>query len=790
MNKILLFTLLCIMSMASVFAQESANVEKRPKVGLVLSGGGARGAAHIGVLKYIEEMGIPIDYIAGTSMGSIVGGLYAMGYSSDEILDIISSVDWDRLMSNDVDRKKISFENKLAKGTQLLNIPFSLDQDNEELQTRSFKNSLPKGVVSGDNVINLFNSLSVGYSDSISFKDLPIPFICIATNMLNGEAAVLDRGEITKSIRASMAIPVVFDPIVIGKEMYVDGGLVNNFPVEQCRKMGADYIIGVSVSSGLEDEAEKLSSIPSQMKQLLKIITDKNYGKYHQECDIFISPKLTGVGMLSFDAESVSRVTQSGYETASGMEKEFKALKDKLLSREGVSVSNLSGKKKAVNIIGGKVPVSRIEFIGIDKNLEKWMYRKCAVKPGQYVCKEDIDESVSIYYGTGQYSNITYTLVNDAQTPGSYVLKFKFTDNSPHNFGLGFRFDSQDMLSVLLNAGYNNNRLSGFKASLDTKLGGNQWLKTNISYGHLFYPRINLGYHFRNSELDIYDMDQLVMNMKFLQHKFRFYLSENYSRTISIGAGLEAEILKPRKVMYSADETDSRDYNAINTVGSFAYFCYDNLNRIKFPSTGVKGRIDFNWKDARLSSKGFENLQYGTVYMGLQGYIPVYKDNVVLIPHLYGSVLFGKGAINGSTEGWNPVFKGPVPMYASMNNMVGGAESGRYIDHQLPFIGVNKISFAFNNIAIARADLRVRLFKNHFITAMANYARSSIDMDHFFNEGKELQWGELYDYNASNWWGAGVRYSIDTKIGPLNVDVSSSNISHKVNLYFSLGHYF
>ncbi|MBQ5827873.1 MAG: patatin-like phospholipase family protein, partial [Bacteroidales bacterium] len=166
MNKILLFTVLCIMSMASAFAQESANVEKRPKVGLVLSGGGARGAAHIGVLKYIEEMGIPIDYIAGTSMGSIVGGLYAMGYSSDEILDIISSVDWDRLMSNDVDRKKISFENKLAKGTQLLNIPFSLDQDNEDLQTRSFKNSLPKGVVSGDNVINLFNSLSVGYSDS------------------------------------------------------------------------------------------------------------------------------------------------------------------------------------------------------------------------------------------------------------------------------------------------------------------------------------------------------------------------------------------------------------------------------------------------------------------------------------------------------------------------------------------------------------------------------------------------------------------------------------------------
>jgi NTE family protein len=153
-------------------------------------------------------------------------------------------------------------------------------------------------------------------------------------------------------------------------------------------------------------------------------------------------------------------------------------------------------------------------------------------------------------------------------------------------------------------------------------------------------------------------------------------------------------------------------------------------------------------------------------------------------------MLFGKGASNGSTESWNPIFNGPVPAYPCMNNFLGGAEKGRYIDQHLPFIGLNKISLAFNNLAILRADLRIKLFKNNYITAMFNYARSSIDLQNFFKESEKLQWGELYDYNASNWWGGGLRYSIDSKIGPISLDITSSNISKKTNLYFNVGYYF
>ncbi len=783
--------LLLLLLYYTASANDTTVVQTRPKIGLVLSGGGAKGAAHIGVLKYIEQEGIPIDYIAGTSMGAVVGGMYALGYSADEILDVISSVDWERLISNNVDRKKISFRNKQEKGSHIISVPFSMKSRQEDIRSRSFRNSLPDGIISGDNLINLFNSLSVGYSDSISFNKLQTPFICIATNMMNGKADVLDRGVLTKAMRASMAIPILFDPIKIGDTLYADGGLVSNFPADQCRAMGADYIIGVSMSPGLEDNPNKLTSLLTQVKQLKEIITDKEFENYHKKCDIFISPDLRGVGMLSFNAESIARVTQSGYDAALAQDANFKALKEEVLidAAEDQLLHN-PNHKKVVNILHNKVRISKIELMGVDKSIEKWMRRACTVHIGDTVGKAEIDESVSIYYGTGSFESITYTLHEDANTPDGYILKFNFVDKPAHNFGLGFRFDSQDMLSVLLHIGVNNNRMSGFKSDLDAKLGGNQWLKLNLSYGHLLYPRVNFAYHFRNSELDVYDMDKLEMNTKFLQHKFRLYLSENYSRTFSIGGGVEAEFYTPRKVMYSLNDVSDLDYKSVNTLGAFAFLQFDNLNKTRFATKGVKGNVNFTWRDVTFNSKGMNALQLGSVVFGFESYVPIIKDRLVIVPQLYGSFLFGQGARNGAKEGWNPIFQGPVPCYPSMNNFLGGAEMGRYIDQHLPFIGLNKPSFTFNNLAILRADIRTRVYKNHYLTAMFNYGRSAIDMSNFFKQSNTLLWSELYDYNASNWWGGGIRYSIDTKVGPLNFDISTSNISKSVNLYFSFGYYF
>ena len=791
MKKLVKSLLLAALLFAPIaaYSQDTTAVKARPKIGLVLSGGGAKGAAHIGVLKYIEEIGIPIDYIAGTSMGSIVGGMYALGYSADEILSIIRDVDWNRLISNKVDRIENSYSKKQEDATQLLSIPFSVNTDENELQARSFKNSLPGGIVGGDNLMNLFNSLTVGYADSVDFNTFPTPFLCIATNLTTGEGEIVDKGVFTKALRASMAIPVVFDPIEFKNSIYADGGLINNFPAEQCRAMGADYVIGVSMSPGLEKDPKKLHSILTQVKQLKEIITDRDRPNYPELCDIFISPELKGVGSLSFDAESVAKVTQSGYDAAVSQAEQFKALKA-LLFPDGQTLEQPKKERKARNLLNEKVLISKIELDGVNnKYIERWMRRVCSVKVGDKVGKSDIDPSISFFYGSGNYSSVTYTLHEDATQKDAYILRFRFVEKPPHSFGLGLRFDTQDMLSLFLRLGYNSNRINGFKGDLTAKLGGNQWLNARLSYGHMSYPRINLSYNFRNSELDVYDMDTLKMNTKFLHHKLRLFLSENCLQTVSFGAGLEVESFNPRKVMYNLDSAKVQDYNSINTVGAFAYFHFDNLDKSSFATRGVRGKLDVSWKDAIFSSQGIKKMWLGSAALAFEGYIPAIEDRLVFIPQLYASMIFGHGAKSGQTDAWNDLFKGPVPAYPAMNNFIGGAEMGRHIDHQLPFIGVNKISLAFNNVAVARLDIRARLFKKHYLTAMFNYARSSIDLKNFFKDQPELLWPG-YDYNASNWWGAGLRYSIDTKLGPVSLDISSSNISRKVNVYLSVGHYF
>ena len=191
---------------------------QRKKVGVVLSGGGAKGVAHIGVLKVLEEAGIPIDYIAGTSMGAIVGGLYAVGYSAKSLDSMVRVQNWPFLLSDRVYRYNLPFSEKETNEKYLLSVPL----------THGKGLSVPAGFVSGQNIYNLFSELTIGYHDSIPFRDLPIPFSCVAANMIDGKEVVMDSGILPLAMRASMAIPGAFAPVIIDSMILVDGGISNN----------------------------------------------------------------------------------------------------------------------------------------------------------------------------------------------------------------------------------------------------------------------------------------------------------------------------------------------------------------------------------------------------------------------------------------------------------------------------------------------------------------------------------------------------------------------------------
>ena len=220
--------LACLVTAEAQNNSITVNLNKpRPKVGVVLGGGGAKGASHIGVLKYIEEMGIPVDYVAGTSMGSIIGGLYALGYTPDELTKLIASMNWSEYIGNKIDRSSMSLETRKRSSTTQLSIPFSHESLFDKDPNTSLINNLPSAYVNNSSLVNLFNDLCIGYQEEMDFNDLPIPFACVATDIATGEEVVIHHGSVPTAMRASMAIPGVFSPVTIGDRLLVDGGLVN-----------------------------------------------------------------------------------------------------------------------------------------------------------------------------------------------------------------------------------------------------------------------------------------------------------------------------------------------------------------------------------------------------------------------------------------------------------------------------------------------------------------------------------------------------------------------------------
>ena len=217
-SVLLAFVLLIAIALQAQNKTKTVNNIRAPrkKVGVVLGGGGAKGAAHIGVLKYLEEMDIPVDYIAGTSMGSIIGGFYAMGYSPDELTELIGGMDWSAYIGNKIDRSMMSEDMRQRNSTMMLHVPFSHESLFDKDSNSTLMSQLPSAYVNNSSLVNLFNDLSVGYQEEMDFNDLPIPFACVATDMITGDEVVLRSGSVPTAMRASMAIPGVFSPVTIG----------------------------------------------------------------------------------------------------------------------------------------------------------------------------------------------------------------------------------------------------------------------------------------------------------------------------------------------------------------------------------------------------------------------------------------------------------------------------------------------------------------------------------------------------------------------------------------------
>lgn len=300
MRKVFLYSLILIIT---VFNTLQLIGKERPKIAVVLAGGGAKGVAHISALKTIEDAGIPIDLVVGTSMGSIIGGMYAVGYSPDSMRTIVGSNDWVKLIMDNPDYGSPRISARMDDENYIFRMAID-HKDRSQSGGRA-------GVIQGRNVMKFFRSLTSHIPDSIDFSDLPVQFACVATNAFTGEPQVFTEGNLPKCIRASMAIPTVFTPININGSSYIDGGIADNFPVDVARSLGADIVIGVNLVIPTTEE-ELTNSAVDILMNVFDLNSRNVLAKNIKDADIYIPIDVTGYSAASFTQEAMDTLMQRG----------------------------------------------------------------------------------------------------------------------------------------------------------------------------------------------------------------------------------------------------------------------------------------------------------------------------------------------------------------------------------------------------------------------------------------------------------------------------------------------
>lgn len=747
----------------------------RPTVALVLSGGGAKGTAHVGVIRRMEELGIPVDMVLGTSMGGLIGGLYAMGYTVDQMDSLVRNMDWDWALTDRLSRKYISYSDMKYKEKYLLSIPFYYEKDyfrmkladenrydpmhkhemldigadNErgsDFLKRNLIGSLPSGYIYGQNVSNLISSLTIGYQDEMDFIDLPIPFFCIASDLVSGKAKIWHHGKINDAMRSTMSIPGVFAPVRVDGMVLVDGGLRDNYPTSLARDMGADIIIGVDLSDERRTyvNVNNIGDIIAQgVDMLMRDALDKNVNVP----DVKIKPDLRGYGMMSFNKQSIDTIMVRGYEAAMANDS---LLRDVAAKTAGNFTS--PRKQAAFGFQNDSLVIAEFEVRGVLPQERALLKDKLHIKYGQKISRESLDDMIGQIYGTQAYDYVTYELQGDSE-PFKLIINCK--KGPIHQLGIGVRADTEEIVSVLLNIGLNTHKLHGHMYDFTGKIGANPYFRLHWSYDLPKMPTVNASMSLRWTDMNMLDFGNNRLNLSFLNAKQEVYLSNIKWNRLDIKGGFRNEIIDIRNIR-STQIIGNYDFDQLSNdfMSLFVDGRTDTFDDGYFPTKGVNAGVSYSWTFAGLPSKVND---FHMVHADAKVVVPIF-ERMAFIPSIDFRFLLGDEV--------------PVAYF----NAIGGSLPGRYIDQQMPFVGVTNLLAMKNILTIYRTDLRFKLARNHYLTGIVNYAR---DCD-FFSE---------YVYGPG-YFGAALEYSFDTIFGPLSANVHWSDLTNKVGFYLSAGYSF
>lgn len=725
-----LFLLLFSVSQIAV-AQE----KERPKIGLVLSGGGAKGLAHIGVLKAIEEAGVKIDYIGGTSMGAIVGGLYASGYNAAQIDSIFKVSDFDKLLKDYIPRSSKNFYEKENDEKYALTLPFD-----------HWKVGIPYSYSKGLNIYGLLNKLLHKDRHIRDFNQLSTPFLCIATDIEKGTQVVLDHGYLSQAILASATFPSLFSPVLIDGKLLIDGGVVNNYPVAEVKKLGADVIIGVDVQDGLKtrDDLKNATRILVQIS-ILQMMEKMETKK--QQTDIYIKPDISEFSVISFS--DGAEIIKKGEEASFAVYEQIKTL-------------GTNYKKPKLALFGGEsdsVTITDIQINNLPNYTRAYVRGKLGFITGQAISYDQLKVGIDNLNATQNFSGIGYSF---EKKDNADVFVLELVENPVKSFlRFGLHYDNLYKSGVLVNLIHKKLLFKNDVASVDVILGDN--IRYNFDYyidnGFYWsfgiksrYNTFNRNVDATNSLFGINDLNSI--NLDFADFSNQVFVQTLFKQKFVIGAGFE---MKNIKITSETVDNLTSVFRSNNFLSVFGNLKYDSLDNFYFPHEGTyfSGSV----QSFLYASRKEDFTKFTYLKSELSHAFPI-TNNFTVIAKVSGGLSIG--------EGQNPYF-----------DFIFGGYGFSRINNLDSFYGYDFLSLYGNSFVKSTTMLDYHFYKKNHLNFAANFANIG---NKLFDSGAWLK-KPMYS-------GYAFGYGLETIFGPLEVKHSWSPETREHYTWFSIGYWF
>jgi len=722
------------------FGQDSL-IQKRPKIGLTLSGGGAKGLAHIGILKAIDSAGLSIDYITGTSMGSIIGSLYAAGYSADTILYIARRMHWDQILSNQGSMRNIIMEEKDEYGKYDLELPWV---------NNFFR--ISTGVLEGQELWLKFSELLFPVYKIKNFDSLVIPFKCVATDISTGQAVVLDSGEIVSAVRASMAIPSVFTAVEYNGHLLVDGGIVRNFPVKDVREMGAQYIIGSNVTSNLLP-ANKVNNAIQVLLQVAFFREAEDTKLEVPLCNIYVKTPLEKYSMATFS--NADEIIEAGLEEGRKLYPQLKKLADSLNTLYAPEIID----KELPSV--QSVKISSYEVNGLKFTTQDFFIHTTGLLTNHVYTPQMLSYMVRRAAGTRYYNRIIYHL--DPQPDYSAKIVFDVSEN-PLTFGkVSLHYNQFTGISAILNITSrdfftpNSRSLVTFNIgeTFDVKGEHLQYLGRNRKFALVLstqFDQMNITTYMNTKEAGIYNQNYFVMDGK---------LGYSTNRDMTIGFGTRFEWTRYKPSITSVLEFNGTD----DFPTSYFYFNHNSLDRPVYPRKGIKSELEGDWvftqnPDLQLHTNTFDSdtltasNAYPRITFHFESYSPLSNKSTLMFL-LQSGINFQKGNI--------------------MNEFsIGGLTHSFH--NQITFAGLREGSFYSPSVAAIGTAFRYNMYGNLYLTGQAN-----IMFNNFINTKNNY-------YSAPDFLsGYALTFTYNFVLGPLELSAMYCDQWKRVMGYVNIG---